>query len=226
MELERLAEIENRQLRDRPAERLALWRALVTAGLEAFVEGMRDSDGAVASYLGEALEVYVKLPWREAGIDQATHYADLCELCVWEDYGLLYRRELVPYRRVRQAELDLVEHHLWKVEAELKAMHLDSYAEQAAQQVGYLVAATKAFDRFVPTAGRLGCDWWMPITAMGQAAVDAGRVDLARKTFEAATSHPGAQHDYLVRKCEELTGKQGARRERLHVVKEEPPFQS
>lgn len=54
---------------DGEGDRLALWRALLTAGVEAFVGGLRDSDGMVGEFLGEALETYLGLPWRSSGID-------------------------------------------------------------------------------------------------------------------------------------------------------------
>ncbi|MGH3369511.1 MAG: hypothetical protein ACRDPR_05880 [Nocardioidaceae bacterium] len=61
------------------ARQLALWRAVLTAGLEAFWHGLRDSDGAVGTFLGDALETYTSLPWRDTGIEPAVYWADLCE---------------------------------------------------------------------------------------------------------------------------------------------------
>ncbi len=102
---------------DQPAQRLALWRADVTASMEAFEEGLRDSDGGVATFTGEALARYAGLPWEEITFAAADYYQDLCNVCVWDNWGLLYQR-------------------------------------------------------------RLGCDWWMPVTAMAETAMAAGRTQL------------------------------------------------
>lgn len=71
--------------------------------------------------------------------------------------------------------------------------------------VAYLQAATGRLDRLVPTAERLGCDQWMPIVALAQTALAAGRRDLALEVF-AAANRPGLHQDYLTARSLELTG--------------------
>jgi hypothetical protein len=90
----------NRRAQDRtddPARLLALWRAVLTACVEAFLNGLRDSDGAVGTFLGDALETYTLLPWRETEINPAVYWADLCEWCIWEDWGIRHRRDTAPF---------------------------------------------------------------------------------------------------------------------------------
>jgi hypothetical protein len=87
---------QDRRARDDSARRLALWRGLLTAGIEALAE-VRDSDGQLAGFLGESLATYARLPWQPSGIDPQVYFADLCELCVWENYDLLYQRETAPF---------------------------------------------------------------------------------------------------------------------------------
>ena len=63
----------------------------------------------------------------------------------------------------------------------------------------------------VATAERLGSDQWMPVVALAQTALAAGRRDLALGVF-AAANRPGLQQDYLAARCLELTGQPPPRR--------------
>jgi hypothetical protein len=133
------------------------------------------------------------------------YFADLCELCVWENHGLLYEREAAPFAGVGVEHHDLVERRLWSLAAELARHRLGYQAEVAMGLVAYLQAATPRLDRLVATAERLGSDQWMPIVALAEAALAAGRRDLARRVF-AAANRPGHHQDYLAARCLELTG--------------------
>ena len=77
------------------------WRCVVllTAGVDSLGE-VRDSDGELAGFLGESLATYARLPWQRSGIDAQVYFADLCELCVWENHGLLYQRETAPFASI------------------------------------------------------------------------------------------------------------------------------
>lgn len=218
MDLEELAKGLDAERVDRPAERLALWRGLVTATIEAFEQGLRDPEGAMARCAGEALARYAGLPWERAGLAASDCYRDLCELCVWDDWGILHRRETAPFRRVRRRDVALVEEVLWQLEAEHRANHLEHQADHAAQHVAWLHVATRTFDRFVPTAERLGCDWWMPVTAMAETAIAAGKTELAVEVFAVATSRPGMHKDFLAHKCFALTGRSLPPRRHLRSV--------
>ncbi|MGH8984586.1 MAG: hypothetical protein ACRDY6_12030 [Acidimicrobiia bacterium] len=205
-ELGQVAHEEHERLDGDPVAQLALWRGLLTAGLEAFLGGLRDSDGAVATYLGEALATYAALPWRDTGIDPPVYWADLCEWCIWEDWGIRHRREAAPFRGARTADVELVEQLLWDLETELRSHRLDYEAAQAAQLVAWLAVATRSFDRFLPAAQGLGADWWVPVDALGQTAAAANKADLAVEVYTAAVAGGGMHVDHLTRRCRELTG--------------------
>lgn len=201
---------QDRRARDDPARRLALWRGLLTAGIEALGE-VRDRDGELAGFLGGSLAAYARLPWQPTGIEAEAYFADLCELCVWENHGLLHQRETAPFASVAVEHRDLVEALLWSLAAELRGHRLGYPAEVAMALVAYLQAATGRLDRLVATAERLGSDQWMPIVALAQTALAAERRDLALEVF-AAANRPGLQQDYLAARCLELTGQPPLRR--------------
>jgi len=218
IDLEEAARVEDARLAGDPARRLALWRGLLTAGFEAFWNGLRDSDGAVATVLGDALDAYARLPWRETGIDPAGYWTDLCELCIWEDWGIRHRRESAPFRHVPRTHAPLIEELLRALEAEHRAARLDYQADEAIQMVAWLAVATHSYTRFVPVAERLGADWWIPVVALAETAMKSGRTQLARDVFGAAIAPGGLHTEHLARRCRELTGAEPPRRRRLRAV--------
>lgn len=74
------------------------------------------------------------------------------------------------------------------------------------QLVAWLAVTTKSFDRFVPIAGRLSADWWIPVDALAQAAAEAGQAELAGEVYAAAIASGGIHVDHLARRCRDLTG--------------------
>jgi hypothetical protein len=213
--LQRLLDDQDRLLTGDPAARLALWRGLLTAGIEALGE-VRDRDGELAGFLGGSLAAYARLPWQPTGIEAEAYFADLCELCVWENHGLLYQRETAPFVGVGVDHHDLVERLLWALADELEGHRLGYQAEVATGLVAYLQAASARLGRLVATAERLGSDQWMPIVVLAETALTAGRRDLARRVF-AAANRPGHHQDYLAARCLELTGEPPPRHQ-LRVV--------
>jgi hypothetical protein len=213
--LQGLLDEQDRRLAGDPAARLSLWRGLLTAGIEALGE-VRDRDGELAGFLGGSLAAYARLPWQATGIEAEVYFADLCELCVWENHGLLYQRETAPFAGVGVEHHELVERLLWSLAGELARHRLGYQAEVAMGLVAYLQAATARLDRLVATAERLGSDQWMPIVALAETALAAGRRDLARRVF-AAANRPGHHQDYLAARCLELTGEPPPRH-RLRAV--------
>ena len=204
---------------DRPAQCLAAWQGLATAIIEAFIGGLRDPEGAYRRCGADAIARCATLPWERAGLAAPDFYGDLCELCVWDEWAILHGRETAPFRRVRRGDVPLVEDLLLGIEAEHGAAHLDFQADHAAQLVAWLHVATRTFDRFVPTAERLGSDWWIPVTALAETAIAAGRTELAVQVFAAATSREGMHRDLLVRKCFALTSRSLDPRRHLRVMK-------
>ena len=218
-ELEAIAAEEHEERVGDPASQLALWRAVLSAGVEAFLKGLRDSDGAMGTFLGEAIETYGRLPWRYTAIDPAVYWADLCGWCIWEDWGIRHRRDTAPFRGARKRDVELVEQILLGLEVEHRSHRLDYEADEALQLIAWLAVATRAYDRFVPAAERLRADWWMPVDAMGESAVKAGKPDLAAELYGAAVAGGGWHVDHLTRLCRQRTGHDPARRRRLRVVK-------
>ena len=219
MELDEVAAEEHRRFAGAPARQLALWRGVLNAGLQAFLHGLRDSEGAVGTFVGEALETHASLPWRDTGIDPAAYWADLCEWCIWEDWGIPHRRDTAPFRRARKSDVELVHGILLDLEAEYRSHRLDYEADEARQLVAWLAVATLSFDRFVPAAERLRADWWMPIDAMGEAAAKVGRSELAAEVYGAAIAGGGWHVDHLTLLCRQRTGRDPASRRGLRVVK-------
>lgn len=217
-EMEAIAREEHEDRAGDPNRKVALWRAVLTAGLEGFLHGLRDSDGAVGTFLGDALETYASLPWRDTGIDADTYWADLCEWCIWEDYGIRHRRDTAPFRGARADDVDAIERLLLDLEAEHRSYRLDYEADEALQLVAWLVVATRSFDRFVPAAERLRAEWWMPVDAMGEAAVAAGKPHLAAEVYGAAIAGGGWHADHLTRLCRQRTGDDPTPRRHLRVV--------
>jgi hypothetical protein len=190
--------------RRRPNERLALYRAFHAAGLE-LADRADDSHGNIGQLREQAWCTYLTLDPAEAGMDPAAWWQDLCELIVWEPYGLGHEHETLPYRRLRGAKIDTVEAILLALADEHRAVHLDWEGDEALQQVAWLHAAHRRWDRYPDAAARLGSDHWMPIVALAQAALARRRTDIAVDVFRAADTS-GFHRDYLRRCCRELTG--------------------
>lgn len=194
---------------DRPrlpaGERLALYRAVHTALIE-LSDRSDDSYGVIGALRGDVWEAYLGIDWRQAGMERAAYYRDLCELLVWERYGLGFRRHTLPFQRVQQDEVDLVHDILVDLEQEHRAVHLRWPADEAACQTAWLLVATGRTDRFEEAARRIGTDHWMPISALAEAALDDGGADAAHRVF-AAADRPGLQRAHLADECRRLTGR-------------------
>jgi hypothetical protein len=193
-----------RQTANDPAARLAAQRALVTWCYGA-MRRCDDSYGVIGELALEALLSYAKLPIEPSGITPQDWCEDLCELLVWEDWGLLYRHETEPFAQIPGALVDDAEAFLLALADELRGQRLRHEADQALQNVAYLHIAAGRLTHFATAAGAIGADHWMPIVALAQAAIQRGRRDIARDVF-AAADRPGLQRDHLRQRCAELTG--------------------
>jgi hypothetical protein len=187
-----------------PAARLAARRALLTFCYGA-MERCDDSYGLIGELAREALFTYARLAFAPAGIVAEDWCEDLCELLVWEDWGLLHRHETKPFAQVKGPLADHAERFLLALADELRGHRLRHHADQALENVAYLHIAAGRLTSFAPAAAKLGSDRWMPIVALAQAAITRGRPDIARDVF-AAADQPGLQRDYLHERCAELTG--------------------
>jgi hypothetical protein len=187
-----------------PPERIALYRAFHTAGLQ-LADRADDSYGVVGEMRSDAWETYLTLDREAAGVAPDVYWRDICELVVWEPYGMGFGNETGPFAHAGAAHGPVIAAHFDDLENELRAVHLDYEAGQAREHLAWLHIATKAFDRFVETATLLGSGFWRPVEAMARAALDAGDRDLAVAVFVAA-DQPGWHRDHLRRRCLELTG--------------------
>ncbi len=186
------------------AERIALYRAFHTAGLE-LADRADDSYGNVGQMREAAWRTYLDLDWRTAGIAAELRWRDLCELIVWEPYALGFEEETLAYAPARAQEFPLIESILSEVATEHQAVHLRWQEEEARQQIAWLHVAQRTYPWFPGIARSLGSEHWMPIDAMARAALGAGRPEIAVAVFEAA-DRPGRHQGYLRRLCRELTG--------------------
>ncbi len=186
-----------------PAARLAAQRALLTWCYGAMGR-CDDSYGVIGELAQAALITYAKLPFKPAGIAEEDWCEDLCELLVWEDWGLLHRHETQPFPRIHGMLADHAETFLVALATELRGQRLPHHADQALENIAYLHIAAGRVTRFA-NAAELGSAYWMPIVALAQAAIARGRPDIARDLF-AAADRPGQQRDCLRERCTELTG--------------------
>ncbi|MBW3605780.1 MAG: hypothetical protein KY460_12910 [Actinobacteria bacterium] len=200
-----------------PPERVALYRAFHTAGLE-FADRADDSYGVIGELRSDAWETYLGLDWEAVGVPADVYWRDICELVVWEPYGLGFQSETRPFVHAGAVHTPVIVAHLRDLDAQLRALHLTYQADEARQQLAWLHIATRKFDRFVETATLLGSDHWRPVDAMARAALDAGDRDLAVAVF-AAADQPGWHRDHLRRRCRDLTGADPAGNTRLRVVR-------
>lgn len=203
-----------RQLRDRLArsdraglsvgERLALYRAFHTVGLE-LADRADDSYGVVGELRLEAFRTYVSIDCAAAGMPADDYWQDLCEVLVAESYALTYREETLPFGRVADEHVEVVEAILLGLAGQWRAAYQDFHGDQAEQLVAWLHLAGRRYHRYVETAGRLGSKLWMPIVALAESALSAGNRPLAVEVFRAA-DQPGWHRDHLRQRCVELTG--------------------
>ena len=133
-------------------ERLALYRAFHTAGLE-LADRADDSFGNVGEMRREAWHTYLGIDWQAAGMAPEAYWADLCDLVVFEDYALEFKEETLPWSHVPAGQAELVEGVLLALEAECRAVHLDYQADHALQPLAWLAVAGR---RFYPLRGD-GC---------------------------------------------------------------------
>lgn len=177
------------------AERLALYRAFHTVGVELAERG-DDSYGNIGELRREAFSTYLDIDWAVAGMEPEHRWQDLCELQVSEVYALTYEQETLAFRHVPAGQADLVEGILLGLAEEWQAGYQDYQAAEALQLVAWLHIAGRRYSRYARAAQRLGSDHWMPIVALAESATTAGRKELAIEVFRAA-DQPGMHRDHL-----------------------------
>ncbi len=199
-------------------DRLALYRAFHTVGVELAVRG-DDSYGNIGDLRVDAFGTYLDIDWEASGMTPEHWWPDLCELLVSEVYALTYRRETLAFRKVSTGQADLVERILLGLADEWRAAYQDYQADQALELLAWLHIGGRRYSRYAGAARRLGSDHWMPVVALAESAVAAGRTELAVEVFRAA-DRPGTHRDHLSDRCVKLTGARlGETTPGLRVVK-------
>jgi len=199
---ERLARLDGPRRTE--AERLALYRAFHTVGVELAERG-DDSYGTIGEMRFDAFRTYLDIDWAAAGMEPEHWWQDLCELLVSEVYALTYKHETLAFRHVPAGQADLIEGILLGLAGEWQAAYQDYQAAEALQLVAWLHIAGRRYSRYAGAAQRLGSDHWMPIVALAESAAAAGRKELAIEVFRAA-DQPGMHRDHLRDRCLKLTG--------------------
>lgn len=208
----------------RTAERLALYRAFHTAGLE-LADRADDSYGVVGELRRDGWRKYLRIDWQSIGMASELYWADLCDLVVFEVYALEFEEETLPWTRVPAGQAELIESILHSLEAECRGHHLNYQADEALQQLAWLSVARRRFSRYAWVASALGTDHWREVEALAQSALRSNRRDLAVEVFRAA-DRPGWHRDRLRARCIALTGvdpsdgEAGERTRRLRLVPE------
>jgi len=185
-------------------DRLALYRAFHTAGLE-LADAADDSYGNVGQMRTEAWLTYLDIDWRATGIDPAAYWQDLCELLCWEPYGLDHEHETAWFGSATVDDVALIEGILLGLDSEYRGHVLDWEADEAIQALADLYLATTSRERYVMAARRLGSRWWRPIEAMAESMIASGNMNGAVSVFRAA-DQPGWHRDHLRARCRAMTG--------------------
>ena len=186
------------------AQRLALYRAFQTAGLE-LADRADDSHGNVGQLRRDAWHTYLGIVWQTTGIQAEDYLADLCDLVVFEDYALGFREETLPWEGISADHAELIEGLLLRLFAERQSLYLDHQAEESLQQLAWFAVAGQRFSRYLDIVARLGSDNWMPIEAMAESALQSRQRDLAIEVFRNA-DRPGFHREHLRQRCLVLTG--------------------
>lgn len=186
------------------ADRLALYRAFHTIGVE-LAERSDDSYGNIGELRLGAFKTYLSIDWASAGIEPEHYWQDLCELLVSEVYALTHQHETLAFQHVPAGQADMIEPILLGLADEYRAAYQDYQADEAVQLIAWLHIAGRRYTHYTDAARRLGSDHWMPIVALAESALSAGRHDLAVDVF-ATADQPGRHRDHLRDRCVKLTG--------------------
>ena len=186
------------------ADRLALYRAFHTAGLD-LADRADDSYGDVGQLRVDAFATYLDIDWSAAGMPAEHYWQDLCELLVAEPYALTHEQETLPFRRVRAVEAPMVEAVLLGLAREYRTAYHDYHADQALQLIAWMHLAGRRYLAYTDAARRLGSDHWRPIQTLAESAIAGGRPDVAVAVFRAA-DQPGMHQELLRQRCFQITG--------------------
>jgi hypothetical protein len=160
-----------------------------------------------------AWRTYLSIDWRATGMDPTAYWQDLCELRIWEPYGVDYKAESAWFASARRDDAPIVEAILLGLEVEHRAAVLDYHADEALEALADLYVTTRSRERYATTARRLGSRAWRPIEAMARSELAAKNPAGAVAVF-AAADQPGHHQVHLRQVCLALTGVDLAQRPR------------
>lgn len=186
------------------SETLAVRRAMLTIGLD-LMECCDDSYGALGDVVGRALEVYAGTDWRSAGVRSEVFWPDFLEIVTMlANYGVVDRREAELFRLTGVArDLDTVCEIAAALHEDYVAARMSWHAAEVQTLQVHAVAAAGALDRFEATVRRIGPTSRVACEAMVQVALESGRIDVARRTLDAADL-PGVHQQWVRRRRAEL----------------------
>ncbi len=186
------------------ADRLALYRAFHTAGLE-IADSADDSYGVLGEARTKAWLTYLDIDWRSAGIDPDDYWQDLCELIIWEPYAIDHHNQTAWFATARPDDLDLIEQILYALEAEHRAVVLDWEADAALEAIADLYVATQTRQRYADVARRLPANSWQHLDKMARSHLATNDTDAAVAVYGAAIA-TNPTSDTLRTRCRDITG--------------------
>lgn len=184
-------------------DRLALYRAFHTAGLE-IADAADDSYGVIGETRTEAWLTYLDIDWRSTGMPPGNYWQDLCELIIWEPYAIDHGNETAWFASAKSDEVDLIEGVLLTLEDEHRAVVLDYEANAALEALADLYVAIAARDRYVGIASQLPSRSWQHVESMARSQMSAGDREGAIAVYRAAVAG-GSGSEHLRQRCLALT---------------------
>lgn len=176
---------------------LAVRRAMLTIGLD-LNENCDDSYGGLGDVVGEALEIYAGTDWRSTGVAPTVFWPDFLEIATMlSNYGALNRREAKLLHLAGAAhDLDVVRDTAAALHADYLAARMTHHADEIRTLHAHAVVTAGALDRFETTAQQIGSTSRVVLETMVAAALDRDRVDVARRTLDAADV-PGRHQEWV-----------------------------
>lgn len=161
--------------------------------------------GTIGEARTSAWRTYLAIDWQATGMDPSTYWQDVCELRLWEPYGLDFRAEQAWFRSAGEEDVPVVGSILLTLEGDHRGAVLDGPADEALEALADLYPATRSRDRYTLAARLLGSRSWRPIEAMAQSQLSVDDRSGAAAVFRAA-DQPGRHQEHLRKMCRSLTG--------------------
>ena len=183
---------------------LAVRRAMLTIWLD-LAECCDDSYGHVGELIDAAVVAYVDLDWRAAGLAPAVFWADFLEIVtLLTNYGVANGAEGEVFLRAGAgSDLDVLDEIAAGLQADYTAARMAWHAATVLALHAHALVACGELNRFADAARRIGSQHRRACEVMVAAALDRGRVDVARRTLDACDV-PGPNQDWVRKRRAEL----------------------